>query len=81
MYEEKTGVAVILDGTCQLTNRIKKYNHTTDEYYIIYRFTEEQTSEIGIYEGKFIIQFLDTYLNPTTKLIVPIKEKLRISIL
>lgn len=81
MYDEKTGSAVILDGQCQLTNRVKKYNYTTDEYYILYHFTESQTSEIGVFDGKFIIQFLDTSLTPTNKLIVPIKEKLRISIL
>jgi len=80
MSESKTDVPVILNGTCLLTTRTKLYNQTTDEYYITYRFTEEQTSNIGKFEGKIIIQFLDTNGNPTTKLILPVKEKLFINI-
>jgi len=80
MSESKTDVPVILNGTCLLTTRTKLYNQTTDEYYITYRFTEEQTSNIGKFEGKIIIKFLDTNGNPTTKLILPVKEKLFINI-
>jgi hypothetical protein len=81
MYDLKTGVPVILNAECFLTTRNKKYNYTTDEYYIIYRFTEDQTSVIGKYEGKFNIQFLDSTQTPTSKLIVPIKEKLIINVI
>ena len=70
----------ILNSTCQITTRDKKYDQTTDEYYIVHRFTESQTSNVGKYEGKVTIQFLDTNLNPTTKLILPVKEKLFITI-
>lgn len=80
MVESKTGNPVVLNGTCNITTRTKKYNQTTDEYYITYRFTEDQTSEIGKFEGKIIVQFLDTNLDPTTKLILPVKEKLYINI-
>jgi hypothetical protein len=81
MTDIKTGIPIILGGEASLALRIKKYNQTTDEYYIIYRFTEEQTSEIGKFEGKFIIQFLDEYGGLSTKLIVPIREKLYIHII
>jgi len=80
MSESKTDVPVILNGTCLLTTRTKLYNQTTDEYYITYRFTGEQTSEIGKFEGKIMVQFNDTDGNPTTKLILPVKEKLFINI-
>jgi hypothetical protein len=80
MSESNTDVPVILNGTCLLTTRTKLYNQTTDEYYITYRFTEEQTSEIGKFEGKIMVQFNDTNGNPTTKLILPVKEKLFINI-
>jgi len=80
MSEYKTNVPVILNGTCWTTSRTKKYDMTTDEYYITFRFTEEQTSQIGKFEGKFIVQFVDTNQNPTTKLILPVKEKLYINI-
>ena len=81
MYEVETEIPHILNGQCYLTTRTKKYDQTTDEYYITYRFTEEQTKESGKYEGIINIQFRDTDLQPTNKLIVPIKEKLFINII
>ena len=80
MWNHKTNEPIILSGPCFLTTREKKYHQTTEEYYIVYRFTEEQTSESGKFEGKVTIQFLDTDANPTTKLILPVKEKLYINI-
>lgn len=81
MYDHKTEEPIILNGTALLTTRTKKYNQTTDEYYITYRFSETQTAKPGKYEGKFTVQFLDTNSNPTTKLIMPVKEKLFINII
>jgi hypothetical protein len=81
MFEVRTEQYQVLNGQCSLVTRTKKYNYTTDEYYIVYRFTENDTSVKGRYEGIINIQFLDTNSNPTTKLIVPIKEKLFINIL
>ncbi len=80
MYDINTDIPVILAEQCNITTRTKKFQNTTDEYYIIYRFTESQTSEKGRFEGRINIQFLDTDLNPTTKLILPIREKLFINI-
>jgi hypothetical protein len=80
MSDVKTGEPVILNSDCFVTTRTKLYNQTTEEYYITHRFTETQTSEMGKFEGKITIQFLDTDLNPTTKLILPVKEKLYINI-
>jgi hypothetical protein len=80
MYDVTTDQPVILNADCGLTNRIKKYDQATDEYYIVYRFTEEQTQNIGKFEGKITVQFLDDDFNPTTKLILPVKEKLYINI-
>ena len=80
MYDSKTGEPEILNSDCLITTRDKKYNQTTDEYYITYRFTEQQTSEIGRFEGKINIQFKDVNGDPTTKLILPIKERLYVNI-
>lgn len=80
MFDVKTKDYQILNGQCNITTRTKKYNQTTDEYYIVYRFTDTDTSVKGRYEGIITIQFLDTDLNNTTKLIVPIKEKLFINV-
>jgi hypothetical protein len=81
MFDVKTEEYRILNGECFITNRIKKYHQTTDEYYIVYRFSEEGTSVKGIYEGLITIHFLDINQNPTSKLILPIKEKLIINII
>ena len=81
MYDHKTGEPIILNSQCLLTTRNKKYNQTTDEYYITHRFTSQQTDIIGKYEGVISVQFLDTNSNPTTKLILPIREKLYINII
>ena len=81
MWEVETEMYAILNASCVLTLREKKYNQTTDEYYITYRFTEAQTAEKGRFEGKVTIQFLDVDLLPTEKLIVPIREELFINII
>ena len=81
MFDVETEIYHVLNGQCLLTTRTKKYDQTTDEYYITYRFTEEGTSNKGRYEGIITIQFLDTNSNPTTKLILPIKEKLFINVI
>jgi hypothetical protein len=80
MFDTKTDLPVVLNETCLLTTRTKLYNQTTDEYYITYRFTESQTSEVGKFEGKITVQFDDGLGTNTTKLILPIKEKLFINI-
>ena len=81
MFDVKTGNPVILNANCYLTTRNKKYNQTTDEYYITYRFTSQQTGIIGKYEAIISVQFLDTNSSPTNKLILPIREKLYINII
>jgi len=81
MSDVKTNTPVILGGICEITTRINKFNQTSDDYYIIYTFTEEQTSERGRFEGKFTVQFYDSSQQPTTKLITPIKEKLFINVI
>jgi hypothetical protein len=80
MFRIEDGEPEILNSQCNITTRDKKYNQTTIEYYIVHRFTESQTTNVGKYEGKITVQFLDTNLNPTTKLILPVKEKLFITI-
>ena len=80
MEDVKTEIKQVLNGPCNLTTRTKLYNQTSDEYYITYRFTENDTAQKGRFEGIITIQFLDINQNPTTKLIMPIKEKLFINV-
>lgn len=81
MIETKSNSPIILNGSCSITNSIKKFNKVTDEYYIVYRFTEENTSEIGTFEGIFTIKFLDSNQDVKSKLIFPIREKLFINVI
>jgi hypothetical protein len=80
MFDVKDESYQVLNGQCNITTRTKKFDNTTDEYYIIYRFTENDTSVKGRYEGVVTIQFMDTGMTPTNKLIVPLKEKLYINV-
>ena len=48
-----------------------------DEFYLIYQFTERDTSVGGRYVGQFEIEFLDN----SGTLLVPIKEELFVNIL
>ena len=75
MFDVITGEPVLLGETCNVSTRTKLYNQTTDEYYIVFRFTEQQTSEIGKFEGKVNVSF-----DNGNKLILPVKEKLYINI-
>lgn len=80
MYDIKDDTPIILNSTCHITTRNKKFQNSTDEYYITHRFTESQTSITGRYEGIITIQFLDENQLPTNKLILPIRERLYINI-
>lgn len=81
MVDVKTNEYFVLNSSCNLTLRTKKFNHSTDEYYITHRFTTGHTANVGRYEGIVNIQFDDGSGNDTTKLILPIKEKLFINII
>jgi hypothetical protein len=76
MLDPKTGEYQILDSPCDVALRSKRYGYSTDEIYITYRFTSQQTLITGKFEGKINITFDDGNL-----LIVPVKEKLYINII
>jgi hypothetical protein len=48
-----------------------------EEYYLVYHFSQKETSVAGRYVGQFEIEFLDG----TGTLIVPIREQLYVNIL
>jgi len=76
MSDVTTGEPMVLGSECLLTNRTKKYNNTTDEYYITHIFTTEHTSHVGRFEGKVTITFDNGNI-----LILPVKEKLFINVI
>ena len=80
MFDVKTGEPVLLSETCNITTRTKLYHLTTDEYYMVFRFTEEQTSVVGKFEGKITVEYTPAGYTTPNKLILPVKEKLYINI-
>jgi len=81
MIDIKTNKPVILNEQCNLAQRRERLNQDIKEYCITYRFTEDGTATPGRYEGIVTIEFLDTDLEVTSKLIVPIREKLFINVI
>lgn len=80
LIDVETNTPFFINLSCNIVNRIKRDNFVTDEYYIIHKFTSEETKVKGRYEGIVNIQFLDNNQNPTDLLILPINEKLYINI-
>jgi len=59
------------------TQLVTPTNCVGEEYYIIYEFTERDTTKAGRYEAQFTIEFLDG----SGTLIVPIRESLFVNVL
>lgn len=81
LFDVETNEPYLLGSVCNITNRIKKSNFITDEYYIIHKFSTDETSVKGRYEGIINIQFLSVNMEKTELLILPLKEKLFINII
>lgn len=80
LIDVDNNVPYILNATCNITNKIKKDNFITDEYFIIHHFTNVETKTKGRYEAKINIQFFNENMVNTDLLILPIKEKLYVNI-
>lgn len=76
MYNANTGIKKIANKKASI-ELITPVSCIGEEYYIVYQFTEKETSESGQFIGKFTIDFLDG----TGTLIMPIRESLYINIL
>lgn len=59
------------------TSLVQPPDCVTDRYYLVYQFTEEETSKGGRFAAQFEIDFLDG----SGTLIVPIRESLFVNIL
>ncbi|MBR6517570.1 MAG: hypothetical protein IKT40_12135 [Bacilli bacterium] len=83
MVNVETGVIKISNAPCYIKRKDK--NGCTDEYLICYNWKKRDTKEKGTFEGTFNIQFngnitSDSTTYPSGELIMPICEKLFISI-
>lgn len=81
MFNVKNKEYLIIGGECGVTTRTQKFGFEMDEYYIVYRFDEIETGKPGRYEAIVTINFFDNNQQPTSKLILPIQEKLFINVI
>ena len=77
MTDVVTGVKRIANKSTGVQLVIPQSDCVGEEYYLIYKFTEKETTLVGRYVGQFTIEFLDG----TGTLIVPIREILYINVL
>jgi hypothetical protein len=75
MTEVETGKKIIGNKSALILPKESSCNG--DEYYIGYKFSENETKKPGTYIGEFTIEFLDG----SGKLLVPIREELHIQII
>jgi len=81
MVETKTNKPIVINDRAYLAIKRERQNQEIEEYVITYQFKDGGTAVNGRFEGTFTIVFLDTDLEETSKLIVPIKEKLFINVI
>lgn len=77
MTDIDTGVKKIACKAAGIEEVLPKDNCLCEEYYLVYQFTQKETSVSGRYVAKFEIDFLDG----SGTLIVPIREELYVNVL
>jgi hypothetical protein len=77
MTDVITGVKRIAKKETGIQLVLPKSDCVGEEFYLIYQFTEKETSIAGRYAAQFTIEFLDG----SGTLIVPIREELFVSVL
>lgn len=75
MYDVDTGLLKIKNARGYITAKEKNSLNTETEYYVFYKFSEEDTKKSGNFKGEFIIS-----LPEMGNLVVPIQEELNIVI-
>lgn len=75
MTNIETGVLKINAKAASFVEKLELNPNASPEYYVYYRFTSQDTSKVGRYEGQFV------FINETGTLVLPIREKLYINIL
>lgn len=74
MVDTTNGLFKIYTKTASFVEKLGMDPNSTPEYYVYYRFTQQDTSKVGRYEGQFL------FINETGTLILPIREPLYINI-
>ena len=75
MIDTSTGIPKVFTKSAGFVERIEINENASPEYYVYFRFTSQDTSRIGRYEGQFM------FINDTGTLVLPIREKLFINVI
>jgi hypothetical protein len=81
MKDMKTGIYEIANEAAELVLKNPCTEDGGKEYYIVYRFTQTDTSRPGTYLGEFKINFINDAMTVSSALITPISEPLYIHII
>jgi hypothetical protein len=74
MIDSETGVLKINSEAASFVEKMEMNPNASPEFYVYYRFTPQDTSKPGRYEGQFV------FINETGTLVLPIREKLYINV-
>lgn len=74
MVNTETDIPKIHTKSAGFVEKIQMDPNSSDEFYVYYRFTPQDTNKIGRYEGQFM------FINETGTLVLPIREPLYINV-
>jgi len=74
MVNTENSIPKVFTKSAGFVEKLEMNENATPEYYVYYRFTTQDTSRIGRYEGQFM------FINDTGTLVLPIRETLFINI-
>jgi hypothetical protein len=74
MVDTTNGIPKVYSKSAGFVEKLEMDPNASPEYYVYYRFTTQDTSRVGRYEGQFL------FINDTGTLVLPIREPLYINI-
>lgn len=74
MVSTDTGIPKVYTKSAGFVEKLEMDPNAAPEYYVYYRFTQQDTSRIGRYEGQFM------FINEDGTLVLPIREPLFINV-
>jgi len=75
MIRSENGIPKILTKSAGFVEKLEMDPNASPEYYVYYRFTTQDTSKVGRYEGQFL------FINEEGTLVLPIRESLYINVI
>ena len=74
MVDTSNGIPKVYTKSAGFVEKLEMDPNASPEFYVYYRFTTQDTSRVGRYEGQFV------FINDTGTLVLPIREPLFINI-